>query len=97
MNKFFFQFLLLFRKALNGELKIDSGLHQLYSQLMEIDVSVEGVKGAKNFFEAQALKQQSSNNFEREIREEQEEKRRAEAERRKNRDDFMAKKSIFNQ
>ena len=47
------QFLLLFRKALNGELKEDSGLHQLYSQMMEIDVSAEGVKGAKMFFETQ--------------------------------------------
>ncbi len=84
---------------------------------MEIDVSKEGVKGARNFFEAQvciiveinfcltliiiikkqALKQQSSNNFEREIREEQEEKRRVEMERKKNREEFLAKKSIFNQ
>ena len=49
-----FQFLLLFRKAHNGELGIDSPLHQLYSQLNEIDVQTEGVKGAKLFFEAKA-------------------------------------------
>ena len=52
-----FQFLLLFRKALNGELKVDSGLHQLYSQLIEIDVQKEGVKGAKMFFETQVIVQ----------------------------------------
>ena len=44
-----------------------------------------------------ALKQQSSNNFEREIREEQEEKKRIEMERKMKREEFLAKKSIFNQ
>lgn len=45
------QFLLIFRKAAAGELQEDSGLHAL-ARLSEIDVSTEGVKGAKNFFEA---------------------------------------------
>lgn len=45
------QFLLIFRKAAAGELQEDSGLHVL-ARLSEIDVSTEGVKGAKNFFEA---------------------------------------------
>ena len=31
---------------------LNSVLHQLYSMLVEIDVSKEGVGGAKNFFEA---------------------------------------------
>lgn len=45
------QFLLIFRKAAAGELEEDSGLHAL-ACLSEIDVSTEGVKGAKSFFEA---------------------------------------------
>lgn len=45
------QFLLIFRKAAAGELAEDSGLSVL-AQLSEIDVSTEGVKGAKSFFEA---------------------------------------------
>ena len=41
----------------NGEIEnekstIASVLQQLYSMLVEIDVSKEGVGGAKNFFEA---------------------------------------------
>ncbi|KAK6477439.1 EF-hand domain-containing protein D2, partial [Huso huso] len=47
----FREFLLIFRKAAAGELPEDSGLHVL-ARLSEIDVSTEGVKGAKTFFEA---------------------------------------------
>nr|XP_058922732.1 EF-hand domain-containing protein D2 isoform X2 [Kogia breviceps] len=47
----FREFLLIFRKAAAGELQEDSGLHVL-ARLSEIDVSTEGVKGAKSFFEA---------------------------------------------
>lgn len=93
----FKEFLMIFRKAKNGEFKQSSGLQQLFDQVWEIDVAETGVKGAKNFFEAQALKQSSSNNFEKEIREEQEEKRRLEEQKRKQKEEFMAKKSIFNQ
>jgi len=46
------QFLLIFRKALAGELDEDSGLYDLYRVVTEVDVRKEGVKGAKNFFEA---------------------------------------------
>ena len=46
------QFLLIFRKALAGELTEDSGLYDIYRVVTEIDVQKEGVKGAKNFFEA---------------------------------------------
>lgn len=49
----FKEFLMIFRKAKNGEFKQDSGLQQLYDQVMEIDVAETGVKGAKSFFEAQ--------------------------------------------
>uniref|UniRef100_A0A5F8GGP6 EF-hand domain-containing protein n=1 Tax=Monodelphis domestica TaxID=13616 RepID=A0A5F8GGP6_MONDO len=47
----FREFLLIFRKAASGELEEDSGLMSL-AKLSEIDVAMEGVKGAKNFFEA---------------------------------------------
>ncbi|CAF89499.1 unnamed protein product, partial [Tetraodon nigroviridis] len=47
----FREFLLIFRKAAAGELAEDSGLSAL-ARLSEIDVSSEGVKGAKSFFEA---------------------------------------------
>ena len=47
---FFFQFLLIFRKADQGELEIE-GLNKI-AKLSDIDVSVEGVGGAKDFFEA---------------------------------------------
>uniref|UniRef100_A0A8V5H4T6 Uncharacterized protein n=1 Tax=Melopsittacus undulatus TaxID=13146 RepID=A0A8V5H4T6_MELUD len=50
----FREFLLIFRKAAAGELQEDSGLHAL-ARLSEIDVSTEGVKGAKNFFEAKVM------------------------------------------
>ena len=42
------------------------------------------------------MKQESSNKFEKEIREEQEERKRLEMEHKKNREDFNAKKSLFN-
>lgn len=45
------QFLLIFRKAAAGELQEESGLMAL-AKLSEIDVALEGVKGAKDFFEA---------------------------------------------
>lgn len=48
------QFLLIFRKAAAGELAEDSGLSVL-ARLSEIDVSTEGVKGAKSFFEAKVM------------------------------------------
>lgn len=48
---FFFQFLLIYRKARAGELIEESGLSQL-AALTEIDVEEVGVGGAKTFFEA---------------------------------------------
>ncbi|XP_076132342.1 EF-hand domain-containing protein D2 [Alosa pseudoharengus] len=79
----FREFLLIFRKAAAGELAEDSGLHVL-ARLSEIDVSTEGVKGAKTFFEAKVQAINESNRFEAEIRQEQEEKKK-EAEDRKQR------------
>lgn len=43
--------MLIFRKAAVGQLK-NSGLQEVYKQMSSIDVDKEGVKGAKNFFEA---------------------------------------------
>lgn len=45
------QFLLIFRRAAAGELQEESGLLAL-ARLSEIDVSTQGVMGAKDFFEA---------------------------------------------
>nr|XP_002731797.1 PREDICTED: EF-hand domain-containing protein D2-like [Saccoglossus kowalevskii] len=47
----FREFLLIFRKAAEGDLIADSGLSQL-ATLSEIDVDKEGVKGAADFFSA---------------------------------------------
>ncbi|XP_056398559.1 EF-hand domain-containing protein D2-like isoform X1 [Hyla sarda] len=71
----FREFLLIFRKAAAGELEEDSGLHAL-ARLSEIDVSIEGVKGAKSFFEAKVQAINHGSRFEQEIRAEQEEKKR---------------------
>eukprot|EP00105_Crassostrea_gigas_P006074 XP_011419874.1 PREDICTED: EF-hand domain-containing protein D2 homolog [Crassostrea gigas] len=48
----FREFLLIFRKANAGELEAGSGLMDLFENMTEIDVEKEGVKGAKNFFQA---------------------------------------------
>ncbi|XP_041129188.1 EF-hand domain-containing protein D2-like [Polyodon spathula] len=90
----FREFLLIFRKAAAGELSEDSGLHVL-ARLSEIDVSTEGVKGAKTFFEAKVHAISESNRFEAEIRQEQEEKKK-EAENKKQRQAaFKDLKSAF--
>ncbi|XP_056277957.1 EF-hand domain-containing protein D2 [Pseudoliparis swirei] len=75
-NKLSFrEFLLIFRKSAAGELSEDSGLGVL-ARLSEIDVSTEGVKGAKTFFEAKVQAISESNRFETEIRQEQEAKKK---------------------
>uniref|UniRef100_A0A4W5RWU7 EF-hand domain family, member D1 n=1 Tax=Hucho hucho TaxID=62062 RepID=A0A4W5RWU7_9TELE len=45
------EFLLIFRRAAAGELQEENGLNAL-ARLSEIDVSTEGVMGARDFFEA---------------------------------------------
>ncbi|CAF3816223.1 unnamed protein product [Rotaria magnacalcarata] len=62
----------------NEKSSIASVLQQLYSMLVEIDVSKEGVGGAKNFFEAKVAAIKEQDKFQREIREEQEQRRRIE-------------------
>ncbi|XP_039250672.1 EF-hand domain-containing protein D2-like [Styela clava] len=89
----FREFLLIFRKASNNELQID-GLKSI-ADCDEINVSEEGVGGAKNFFEAKVQQLSQSNKFEEEIKKEQEE-RRQEAELKKvRRAEFKAKASVF--
>ncbi|NXX79034.1 EFHD1 protein, partial [Urocolius indicus] len=92
----FREFLLIFHKAAAGELEEDSGLLTL-AKLSEIDVSIEGVKGAKNFFEAKAQALSSASKFEAEIRAEQDERKREEEERKNRRAAFRELKSAFTQ
>ncbi|KAK0063703.1 EF-hand domain-containing protein D2 [Biomphalaria pfeifferi] len=92
----FREFLLIFRKAAAGELQEDSGLYELYKNMDEIDVDVEGVKGAKNFFQAKIQKQTESCKFEQEIRQEQEEKKKQAEEAKERKKAFKEKANLFN-
>ncbi|KAM7160504.1 EF-hand domain-containing protein D1 isoform 1-T1 [Macrochelys suwanniensis] len=92
----FREFLLIFHKAAAGELEEDSGLMTL-AKLSEIDVSTEGVKGAKNFFEAKVQALSSASKFEAEIRAEQDERKREEEEKKHRRAAFRELKSAFSQ
>ncbi|XP_077147153.1 EF-hand domain-containing protein D1 [Ranitomeya variabilis] len=91
----FREFLLIFRKAAAGELDEDCGLMCL-AKLSEIDVSTEGVKGAKSFFEAKVQALSSASKFESEIRAEQDERKRQEEEKKNRRAAFKELKSAFN-
>ncbi|KAJ4934283.1 hypothetical protein JOQ06_007082 [Pogonophryne albipinna] len=94
-NKLSFrEFLLIFRKSAAGELAEDSGLSVL-ARLSEIDVSTEGVKGAKTFFEAKVQAISESNRFETEIRQEQEEKKKQLEEQKVRRAAFKDLQSAF--
>ncbi|XP_035534391.1 EF-hand domain-containing protein D2-like [Morone saxatilis] len=94
-NKLSFrEFLLIFRKAAAGELAEDSGLCAL-ARLSEIDVSTEGVKGAKTFFEAKVQAINESNRFEAEIRQEQEAKKKQAEEQKQRRAAFKELQSAF--
>ncbi|KAK9515933.1 hypothetical protein VZT92_026529 [Zoarces viviparus] len=94
-NKLSFrEFLLIFRKAAAGELAEDSGLSVL-TRLSEIDVSTEGVKGAKTFFEAKVQAINESNRFEAEIRQEQEAKKKQVEEQKQRRTAFKDLQSAF--
>lgn len=89
------EFLLIFRKASLGELEID-GLKRL-AELSEIDVSQEGVGGAKNFFEAKVNKLNESSKFEKEIVEEREERKREAEEKAARKKAFKEKANLFKQ
>ncbi|XP_036413129.1 EF-hand domain-containing protein D1 [Colossoma macropomum] len=90
----FREFLLIFRRAAAGELQEESGLMAL-ARLSEINVSTEGVRGAREFFEAKAQALSVRSKFEEELREEQEEKKRVEEEREQRRAAFKELQSAF--
>ncbi|KAF7649333.1 hypothetical protein LDENG_00143380 [Lucifuga dentata] len=90
----FREFLLIFRKAAAGELAEDSGLCAL-TRLSEIDVSTEGVKGAKTFFEAKVQAISDSNRFEAEIRQEQEAKKKQNEDQKQRRAAFKELQAAF--
>ncbi|XP_064381724.1 EF-hand domain-containing protein D2 [Dromaius novaehollandiae] len=92
----FREFLLIFRKAAAGELREDSGLHAL-ARLSEIDVSTEGVKGAKSFFEAKVQAISEASRFEEEIKAEQEEKKKQAEELKQRKAAFKELQSTFKQ
>ncbi|KAM6046494.1 EF-hand domain-containing protein D2 isoform 1-T1 [Chlamydotis macqueenii] len=92
----FREFLLIFRKAAAGELQEDSGLHAL-ARLSEIDVSTEGVKGAKSFFEAKVQAIHDASRFEEEIKAEQEEKKKQAEELKQRKAAFKELQSTFKQ
>ncbi|KAM5228888.1 EF-hand domain-containing protein D1 [Ctenodactylus gundi] len=90
----FREFLLIFHKAAAGELQEDSGLMAL-AKLSEIDVAQEGVKGAKNFFEAKAQALKSASKFEAELKAEQDERKRKEEEKKLRQAAFRELKATF--
>ncbi|GAB6019960.1 EF-hand domain-containing protein D2 [Chamberlinius hualienensis] len=90
----FREFLLIYRKARQGELDADSGLGQL-AALTEIDVTASGVGGAKNFFEAKISELSKGKKFEEEIRAEQDERKKETEEKQRRRKDFKEKSLIF--
>ncbi|KAM6151889.1 EF-hand domain-containing protein D1 [Erethizon dorsatum] len=90
----FREFLLIFHKAAAGQLQEDSGLMAL-AQLSEINVALEGVRGAKDFFEAKAQALSSASKFEAELKAEQDERRREEEERRLRRAAFRERRAAF--
>ncbi|XP_062872727.1 EF-hand domain-containing protein D1 [Trichomycterus rosablanca] len=88
------EFLLIFRRAAAGELEDDDPLMAL-ARLSEINVSNEGVKGARDFFEAKAQALSVRSKFEAELREEKEEKEKMEEERKQRRAAFKELQSAF--
>ncbi|TRY93347.1 hypothetical protein DNTS_007728 [Danionella cerebrum] len=90
----FREFMLIFRRAAAGQLQEESGLMAL-ARLSEIDVSAEGVLGARDFFEAKAQALSVRSQFEAELREEQEERKRLELERKQRRAAFKELQATF--
>ncbi|XP_062274454.1 EF-hand domain-containing protein D1 [Scomber scombrus] len=90
----FREFLLIFRRAAAGELQEESGLMAL-ARLSEINVSTEGVMGAKDFFEAKMQALSLGSKFEAEIREEKEERKRQEEEKKQRQAAFKQLQSTF--
>lgn len=87
----FREFLLIFRKAQAGEL-ITEGLSVIASTC---DVSAEGVKGAKTFFEAKAAELNKGAKFQEDMKLESERKAKEAEEARARKDAFKAKAAQF--
>uniref|UniRef100_A0AAQ4PJU6 EF-hand domain-containing protein n=1 Tax=Gasterosteus aculeatus aculeatus TaxID=481459 RepID=A0AAQ4PJU6_GASAC len=87
-------FLLIFRRAAAGELQEESGLMAL-ARLSEINVSTEGVMGAKDFFEAKVQALSLGSKFEAEIQEEKEERKRQEVDKKQRQAAFKQLQSAF--
>ncbi|XP_072249235.1 EF-hand domain-containing protein D1 [Leuresthes tenuis] len=90
----FREFLLIFHRAAAGELQEESGLMAL-ARLSEINVSTEGVMGAKSFFEAKVQALSQGSNFEAEIREEKEKRKRQELDKKQRQAAFKQLQSTF--
>ncbi|TKS81531.1 EF-hand domain-containing protein D2 [Collichthys lucidus] len=90
----FREFLLIFRRAAAGELQEESGLMAM-ARLSEINVSTEGVMGARDFFEAKMQAASLGSKFEAEIREEKEERKRQEVEKKQRQAAFKQLQSTF--
>ncbi|KAL6104948.1 efhd1 [Pungitius sinensis] len=88
------EFLLIFRRAAAGELQEESGLMAL-ARLSEINVSTEGVMGAKDFFEAKVQALSQGSKFEAEIQEEKEERKRQEVDKKQRQAAFKQLQSAF--
>ncbi|XP_037334663.1 EF-hand domain-containing protein D1 [Pungitius pungitius] len=88
------EFLLIFRRAAAGELQEESGLMAL-ARLSEINVSTEGVMGAKDFFEAKVQALSLGSKFEAEIQEEKEERKRQEVDKKQRQAAFKQLQSAF--
>ncbi|TNN33964.1 EF-hand domain-containing protein D1 [Liparis tanakae] len=88
------EFLLIFRRAAAGELQEESGLMAL-ARLSEINVSTEGVMGAKDFFEAKMQALSLGSKFEAEIQEEKDERKRQEVDKKQRQAAFKQLQSAF--
>ena len=90
----FREFLLIFHKAAAGERRADSGLRAL-AKLSEIHVALEGVKGAKDFFEAKVQDLSSASKSEVELKAQEDERKRPEDKRKLHQSAFRELKAAF--
>jgi len=91
----FKEFLMIFKMAAAGELELQ-GLKEI-ALASSVDVSKEGVGGAKNFFEAKEQQANQMGAFEAEIKAEQEERKKEAAAAAERKAAFKAKMASFRQ
>ncbi|XP_056670836.1 EF-hand domain-containing protein D1-like [Monodelphis domestica] len=92
----FREFLLIFSKAASGGLGSEISLISL-AKLSEINVAIEGVKGAKNFFEAKVYDLSMTSRFEAEIKAEQNARKQEAEDRKQRRALFRERRAAFSQ